>query len=157
MLIFYNEIRSLEENVPEELDIMASANIQKAIEQLEYYNIHSSFKEVKNTIIEQFIDTQEINLKHHINDRAINLLKLAKQYEANNQKSILNQISKSVLDEIIAIQANPSKEIIDSAFKAALKGIHDGKMTYEGDIVLPTIKQKVEKTINNYKNMKPEE
>ena len=125
MLIFYNEIKLLEENLPEEMDMMASANIKKALDQLEYYDIHSSFKHIKNAVIRQFLINQEINLKSHVSDRALNLLKLAKQYEVSNQKSILNQISKNVLDEIAAIHAKPSKEILDSAFKSALAEVSD--------------------------------
>jgi len=147
----------VEENYPESLDIMASENIKLALSQLEYSDVHASFKHIKNAVVKSFLDNQEVNLKHHINDRAINLLKMAKQYEMSNQKAILNQITKNVLDEIAAIQAKPSKEILDAAFKSALTGIKEGRMTYEGDLVMPTIKQKIEKTISHYKNMKPEE
>jgi hypothetical protein len=157
MLIFYNEMKLLEENYPETLDIMATENIQLALSQLEYYDVHSGFEKVKNAVVRSFLDNQEASLKHHINDRAINLLKMAKQYEMSNQKAILNQITKSVLDEIAVIQAKPNKEILDAAFKSALTGIKEGKMTYEGDLVLPTIKQNIEKTINHYKTMKPDE
>lgn len=156
-LIAINEVQSLESNFPEEMDLVASGNIALALQQLEYLDIHSSFKPMKLTLIQQFLGNQEVGLKHHINSRAVNLLKLVKQYEVANQKNILNQITKSVLDEIAAIQRAPSKEILDSSFAAALTGIKNGQMTYEGDLVLPTIKKKIETTINNYKNLKPEE
>ena len=150
-------MKLLEENYPESLDIMASENIKLALSQLEYTEVHSGFNSVKNAVIKSFLDNQEVTLKHHINERALNLLKQAKQYEMSNQKAILNQITKTVLDEVASIQAKPTKEILDASFKSALTGIKEGRMAYQGDLVVPSLKQQIEKTINHYKTLKPEE
>lgn len=68
MLIHFNEIALLEENIPEEYDILANNNIQEALEQLEYLQLHSSFKDIKLSLIQKFVDNQEFNLKNHINE-----------------------------------------------------------------------------------------
>lgn len=147
----------MEENVPEEHDIMASDNIKTALEQLEYLQIHSGFKDVKKTLIENFLKNQDEDLQNHIKERTINLLSLAKQYEGQNQRTILNKITSSVKEELNQIEKSPSKEVLEGSFMAALKGIKEGKMSYEGDKVLPLVQSKIKEQLQKYKKMSPEQ
>jgi len=157
MLLFFNEIALLEERIPDEYDQVATQNIKTALGQLEYLQIHSSFKNVKKSLIENFIANQDADLKNHIKDRSLSLLRLAKQYEDNNQRGVLNQFITTVKTELDKIQASPSAEIVESSFQSALKGIKAGKMTYEGDKVLPFIQSKIQENIQSFKKLTPQE
>ena len=85
MLLAFNELAQLEESLPEEYDIKATENIKTALNQLEFLQLHSSFKGVKTSLIKGFIDNQQNVLKSHLTDRSLNLLKTAEQMEKTDR------------------------------------------------------------------------
>ena len=77
--------------------------------------------------------------------------------EKTNQRTILNEIVSEIKLTVDDIQKSPSKEILDASFISALEGIRKGKMSYEGDKVLPKVKEAVDQKIKSFKKMSKEE
>lgn len=157
VLTFRNEIKMMQDAVPDDIQTLVSKNMKEALEQFDYLLLHKKFKGVKEQSIETFLLNQELDLKQSIKERAVDLLKMAEEFETNNQKQVLNKIIQRVEDEIDAVQKNPSQKILDAAFEAALLGVRDGKMSYQGDAVLPHVIEKIRNEVGKFKGYTPEE
>lgn len=72
---------------------------------------------------------------------------------------LLNGIGTSATEKMLAAFKDPEqkKAIDDAAFQSALKGIASGKMTYEGDPLLPILQSEVENRTSAYANLSSEE
>ena len=157
ILTFRNEIEGMQNAVPDDIQNVVSKNMKEALEQFDYLLLHSKFKGVKEQSIQNFLLNQELELKQTIKERAVDLLKMAEEFEINNQKQVLAKIVKRVEDEIDGIQKNPSPQILDAAFEAALNGVKEGKMSYKGDGVLPHVTEFIRNELSKFKGLSPDE
>ena len=156
-LTYFNELKMLQEDVPVRVQDVVNRNMKQALGQFDYLFLHKKFKAVKEQSVANFLRNQELELKQKLMERAQNLLVLAAEAEALNRKEILSKIIETINKEVEEMRKKPSKEQLDSAFKAALVGIKKGSMNYEGDSTLPYIIGRIREEVNKVKNMKPEE
>ena len=72
---------------------------------------------------------------------------------------MLNGIGTSATEKMLAAFNDPEQKnaINEAAFQSALKGISSGKMTYEGDPLLPILQSEVENRTSAYANLSGEE
>jgi hypothetical protein len=98
--------------------------------------VHEDFKKVKFESVSRFLVNQEQNLKTHVKQRAMNLLKSAEQMENKNQAEIIRKIMTIAVTKLDEIKGNVPKKVEEASFEAALDGISSGKMDYKKDIVI---------------------
>ena len=71
----------------------------------------------------------------------------------------MKDIAQGSLDVVHQAVADPEKsqEILEQSFRAALKGIQQGKMTYDEDPILPILQSEMDKRIQHFKGLSAEE
>ena len=138
-LTFRNEIQYLMRDFQENMYYRFREREDKAREQLEYFDLHKEFRQIKNEAVERFLEAEESLLKQHLNQRARNLLETAKQMEVNNQKSITGKVLENIKTEVARLKSNPGQDLINKAFESALEGIKKGKMEYQNDGVIDKV------------------
>merc|ERR1712194_212174 len=111
-------------------------NLNDAKSQMDFYLLHKGFNEVKAESINRFLAHEQMNLKNHIHNRSLNLLRAAKAAESGNSRTVVNKIVTNTLNSLDARLVSESDSINESMFESALSGIKTGKMTYENDAVL---------------------
>ena len=147
------ELDDLEREVPHVESERAKANIKRAMEQMEYLDLHRDFQNIKAESVNRFIANEQSNLKAHIHNRAAELLNTAKSMEAKNRQEILNNVLKRAVDEVEALQRNIPPQVIEASFESALDGIASGTMDYKKDIVLPLILERIRSEVAKLQNM----
>jgi len=70
-----NEMFLFETYYHENIETSVRTKINKAKSQLEYWNIHKSFPEIKAESVNNFLANQYLDLQHHLATRAVNILK----------------------------------------------------------------------------------
>lgn len=134
--ILENELRIFEANAAENMTNNSRQCVEEALEQLEFTDLHKNFPWVKKEAVALFVEGEKGKLKQHIKERAVALLKAAESMEVSNRKNLMSKILQESLDRLDKAQKNPSKEILDSTFKAGLEAIKTDKMTYSNDMLL---------------------
>ena len=151
------EIEDIEREAPQVHAEMAKDNMKRAMEQMEYLELHRDFQSIKAESINRFVANEQLNLKKHIQDRAAELLASAKSMEARNRQEIINRVMKKVVDEVESLQKNIPVKVLEASFEAALDGIATGIMDYKKDIVLPMILERVRVEVSKLQNLSEEE
>jgi len=73
------------------------------------------------------------------------ILKATENFEQNNLKNLLNDALQDAMQALEKeVKTVSNKEILDQAFKSAIKGIKSGRMTYENDPLLPLVTQRID-------------
>lgn len=147
----------MEREVPAVEAELAKANIKKAMEQMQYLDLHRDFQNIKAESVNRFVANEQANLKAHINNRAVELLNNAKIMEAKNRQELINGILKKAVSEVEALQRDIPREVVDASFDAALDGIASGTMDYKKDIVLPLILERIRGEVSKLQNLSEEE
>lgn len=155
--VFDNEYEELEREVPYLHMERAQKNIDSAIDQLEYLELHKDFQSIKAESVNRFVANEQLNLKRHIQQRATNLLNAAKGMENRNRQEQVNAVLAKALEEVDKLQKNIPKSVIDASFDAALDGIRAGAMDYKNDVVLPMILEKIKGEVNKIKGLSQEQ
>lgn len=100
---------------------------------------------------------EQVSLKNHLHSRADSILREAEVIENHNQ----NKIISSVMDETLAsidVAYKENKEQIEAAmFELALEGIANGRMDYAKDPILPHVLNTINKTVDRFSKISPEE
>lgn len=135
--------------------ILSRINVAK--EQIEYFSVHDDYHSVKAESINRFLAIEQINLKNHIQSRALRLLQTAEQMETANQRYLINNIVSDALKEVDRTLTDNIDQIQDAMFESALIGIKKQKMTYENDPLLPLIRKRIQDKIGKLTNMSEEE
>jgi hypothetical protein len=131
--------------------------LDQAKEQIEYYNVHEDYHSMKAESINRFLAIEQINLRNHIQQRALKLLQTAEQMEISNQRYLINNIVTDALGEVDRTIRDEIDNIQDAMFESALIGIRNQKMTYENDPLLPLIRQRIQGKISKLTQMTEEE
>jgi hypothetical protein len=128
---FLNWFDSFEENV--------RGIVAKSKEQIDYYLIHQEYIYVKKRVISTFLENERQALDGHFKQRAVNILNTVKNLENSNIKNKIGEIAEESLNSILTLVQDPAKnrDILDASFESALEGLKNGKMTYNGDKLLP--------------------
>lgn len=156
-MTFDNELRMMQDAVPEDLQELVNRNMKEALGQFDFLLLNKKFNAVKEESIKTFLRNQELEVKQSVKERAVDLLKMAEDYETNNQKQLLGKIVHTVDVEVENLVKSPPKHIVDAAFEAALTGIKDGKMSYKGDAALDYVLKKIRAEIQKFKDLTPEQ
>ena len=155
--VINQEIEDIEREAPYVHAEMAKDNIKRALEQMEYLELHRDFQNIKAESVNRFVANEQLNLKKHIQHRAQELLANAKSMEARNRQEIINNILRKVVEEVENLQKNIPPKVVEASFEAALDGISTGVMDYKKDIVLPMILEKVRHEVSKLQNLSAEE
>lgn len=131
--------------------------ISVAREQMDYYIMHGNFNQVKAESINRFLAHEQMNLQKHINDRAMGLLKGAKAMETSNQRTAINKVVASAIEEVDRKLVSESAMIDEAMFEIALAGISQGKCDYKGDPILPMAQQTVREKVREITSLSEEE
>jgi len=134
-----------------------NSKLDKAREQIEYYSVHEDYHSIKAESINRFLAIEQVNLKHHIQDRASRLLSTAEQMEASNKRYLINNVITDALSEVDRTLKDELDNIQEPMFESALIGIRKQKMTYENDPLLPLIRTRIEGKIRQLTSMSNEE
>ena len=136
---------------------LAKDNMKRAMEQMEYLQLHRDFQAIKTESVNRFVANEQLNLKKHIQNRASDLLNSAKTMEKRNRQEIINGILRKAVEEVEKLQKNIPAKVVEASFEAALDGIASGLMDYKKDIVLPMILDKVKAEVSKLQNLSEEE
>lgn len=120
---------------------------------MEYLDLHRDFQSIKAESVNRFVANEQLNLKKHVQTRAIELLANAKSMEARNRAEIVGNILKKAVDEVERLQRNIPAQVVEASFEAALDGIASGAMDYRKDIVLPMVLERIRGEVAKLQNM----
>lgn len=128
-------------------------------EQIDYYNIHKEYLHVKKRALTSFLENERKALNNNFNKRANEILVTVSNFENQNIRKKLSEIAENSLNSVISKINNPNenKEILDASFESALVGLREGKMEYQGDLLLPMYLEELKKNTNDISNLTPQE
>jgi len=152
-----NEVYNFEVFYHENIELKIRDLISITKSQLEFWEIHREFLNVKSESINNFMANEYQNLQKHINDRALNILQQAKAFEETNKNRILSGIVEGALKEIDTQLKTNNDEIQKKMFESALEGLSKGYMDYSNDPILPLVQKYVRENLQKYSNLSPEE
>lgn len=157
MLTMVNELKMMQNAVPERVQALVDRNMKEALGQFDFLLLHRKFNAVKNESIRAFLATQELELKQGVRERAADLLKLAEEMEASNQKQLVGKVIAALQADVEQMLRSPPREVVDAAFDSALTGIKEGRMTYQGDRAAEFILRRIRAEAAKFKSLSEEE
>lgn len=153
-----NECYNFEVFYHENIELKMRELIMLTKSQLQYWELHSDFLNVKAESVTNFMANEYINLQNHITERAQNILTQAKTFEDINRNRIIGGIVEGANAEIDRELSGPNaNEIKKAMFESALTGLSKGYMDYTNDPILPLVKNYVQREMERYTNLSPEE
>lgn len=159
---FYNEIIKHEMEIynsywPDFLRERIRKNREIAHEQLQYYNVHQDFADMKAESINRFLANEQVNLKVHVHKRAQTLLQNAFALEQQNQKKVINGVVQKAIQRVDEVLEESMDTIRAEIFESALIGIRQRRMTYENDPILPLVQETIKESVQEVARLTPEE
>lgn len=153
-----NECYNFEVFYHENIELRMRELIRETRSQLEYWELHRDFINVKSESVTNFMANEYTNLQKHIHDRAQNLLIQAKTFEDLNKNRILSGIIEGANAEIDRqLAGSNSTQIKRAIFESALEGLSKGYMDYNNDPILPLVKSYVQGEVARYTSLSQEE
>lgn len=132
-------------------------NMAEAREQMDFYQVHSSYDEIKADSINRFLANEQVNLKVNIYNRAQALLQSAHQMETTNQRTVINNIVNETIQAVDRTLEENEEFIQEQMFESALLGIRNKQMTYENDPILPLVQQAISENVQKITSLSEEE
>jgi len=132
-----------------------SQHLTHTKEQLEYVRIDKEYEFVKKRALVNFLTNSKLNAEASFHNRTLTLLNSIQNFEQNNMKNEMKNVISGSIDKVFEYVNDPSHadEIKRASFQAALSGIRSGKMTYEGDIILPKIEAEMSERLQKFQGM----
>lgn len=96
-------------------------------------------------------------LRNHLHDRAHSILRQAESYESVNQSKIINDVMAETLGAVDKAYSENKEQIEREIFQLALEGIASGKMDYSKDPILPYIVKTIQRTVDRFAAISPED
>lgn len=90
-------------------------------------------------------------------ERAQAILRQAETLENMNQNKIINEVMNETLGSVDKAYAENKEQIEKEMFQLALEGIANGKMDYSKDPILPYIVKTIQKTVEKFNAISPED
>jgi hypothetical protein len=135
-----NEVFNFEVYYHENIETKLQEMTRIAKGQLDYWDLHSSFRDVKANSINNFLGNEYLNLQKHLNDRALNILKQTKAYEDGNTNRLLSQVVSDAISQIDkSLEGTQRADIENKIFNSALEGLSKGFCDYSNDPLLPLV------------------
>eukprot|EP01016_Furgasonia_blochmanni_P020168 TRINITY_DN224_c0_g1_i14.p3 TRINITY_DN224_c0_g1~~TRINITY_DN224_c0_g1_i14.p3 ORF type:complete len:239 (-),score=112.71 TRINITY_DN224_c0_g1_i14:360-1076(-) len=153
-----NEIYNLEVFYHENIELKVRELIRVTKNQLEYWEIHRDFQDIKAESINLFLANEHLNLQRHIADRALSILKQAQTYEELNKSKYIQTILDDATQEIDKQLKGPNaKEIQRRMLDSAINGLSKGFMDYQNDPILPIVQGVVKRHVEKLAKLSPQE
>lgn len=153
-----NEIFTMESFYHENIENKLRNLLRIAKGQLEYWEIHTSYNEIKADSVNNFLANEYLRLQTHITNRALNVLKQAHAFETMNQAQLLQKLIDDALFAIDnALKGEKRAEVLNKSFESAVDGLAKGSMTYSNDPLLPLILASIENSVKKITSLTPEE
>ncbi|CAK81876.1 unnamed protein product (macronuclear) [Paramecium tetraurelia] len=152
-----NECFQLDQYYHENMQLKIRTLLEAAKGQIEYGQLHKEFKDVKAELINTFLMNEQLNLQRHVAERSSNILKQAQQAEQINQNRLLSDIIEAAQESLETNLKNNLPEIQKALFKSALRGLAQGKMTYENDPLIDMILKTITEHVSKIQNLSPAE
>jgi len=95
-----NEIYQFEVYYHENIENKVRELTRLAKSQLDYYDVHSSYNEIKAESVNNFLANEYIRLQQHISSRAVSILSSAEKTEERNRVNYLQKIVDDAIAEI---------------------------------------------------------
>ena len=133
------DMDSMLSNLYELEESRAEEKRKEPIGQIDYLRLHKEFLGMKAGMIDTYLKTQRLKLKQHLYERSLAVLRGTEKMEQDNVNKVLRDLLQKAVSKV---QDNVTKGDVatqEKAFKSALAGISKGKMTYEGDPLLPVV------------------
>lgn len=119
---------------------LAFSRKKEPIQQHDYLRLHNEYVGTKALLLERHLQTSRILLKKNTYERTLAALKSIDRFEKDNLNSVLRDALDSAVSKMVSdLEADKSGEIKKQAFQSAITGIKKGKMSYEGDPLLPRV------------------
>jgi len=100
---------------------------------------------------------EQVALKNHLHSRAENILKEAEAIESVNQSKIISSVMEETLASIDVAYKENKEQIEAAMFDLALEGIAAGRMDYAKDPILPHVLNTINRTVEKFSKISPEE
>lgn len=152
-----NELLNMLSSYGENMNARFKEREEYAREQLEYFDLHKEFKQIKNEAVQKLLIAEESFLKTHLHQRALRLLEDAQQMELQNQKKITSEVIGHIKNEMRSVKENPSQEIKNDAFAKALEGIRTGTVNYGQDLIVQNLLKVARVQIDKVNNLSEQE
>ncbi|CAG9325886.1 unnamed protein product [Blepharisma stoltei] len=129
---------------------------KESVSQADYMRIHNEYIGTKTFLLEKHLQTSRLLLKKHTYERTIAALRAADRFEKDNAEKLLRDMLDSAVVKMEKDLEADKGEIKKQAFQAALQGIRQGKMSYEGDPLLPRVLKYVDEFKAKAEKFSPE-
>jgi hypothetical protein len=128
-------------------------------EQIDFYLIHKEYIYIKKRSLCNFLENEKKNLEKHFYERAVDMLKTIENLENSNIKNTISKITEEAIQAVLKVVESPEgrKSLHEASFKSALNGLKTGKMSYEGDVLLPLFLSEIRKRLEPLSKLSKEE
>lgn len=154
-----HEYKQMMLNWQDTVEEMTRKFLANSKEQLDYYLLHKEYSFIKKRALSAFLENEKKNLEKHFYDRTADMLKNIENMENNNVKNTIRRVTEESLQTVLRRLNNPEerKNLHKSTFNSALQGLRMGKMTYEGDVVLPMLLDEIKSRLDPLTKLTKEE
>lgn len=128
-------------------------------EQIDYYLIHKEYIYIKKRSLCNYLENQKKNLEKHFYERTVDMLKTIETLENSNIKHTISRITEEAMQTVLKVVESPEgrKSMHEASFKSALNGLKTGKMSYEGDVLLPMFLSEIRNRLEPLSKLTKEE
>jgi len=128
-------------------------------EQIDYYLIHKEYIYIKKRSLCNYLENEKKNLEKHFYERTFDMLKTIEVMENNNIKNEISKITEQAMQTVLKLveSAEGKKSLHEASFKSALGGLKSGKMSYEGDVLLPLFLSEIRNGLEPLSKLSKEE
>ena len=128
-------------------------------EQIDYYLIHKEYIYIMKRSLCNYLENQKKNLEKHFYERTVDMLKTMETLENSNIKHTISRITEEAMQTVLKVVESPEgrKSMHEASFKSALNGLKTGKMSYEGDVLLPMFLSEIRNRLEPLSKLTKEE
>ncbi|EGR32882.1 hypothetical protein IMG5_067880 [Ichthyophthirius multifiliis] len=153
-----NETYIMETFYAENIENKIRELLRTTKQQLQYWDIHTSYNQIKAESINNFLQNEYLRLQSHISNRALNILKTAQGLEQMNQAQLLQKLIDDALTSIDkALQGENREKVLNQMFDLAVEGLAKKQMNYDNDPLMPLILQGIEENVRKITSLTIEE
>lgn len=152
--IAQNEIYNMDVFYHENIENKVRQMMNQARSQMEFYKLNSEFQDVKSEAINIFLANEYLNMRKHISDRTVNVLKQVKSFEEKNRQKLYTGLIEDAVKEIDKRLAGKERENIErEMLVSAIDGLSKGYMDYAIDPILPIVKESIKKSVKKVNDL----
>jgi len=123
-------------------------------DQLEYARLNTEYDFVKKRSLINFLTNEKLNLEQHFHERTLSMLSNIQRYEKQNLDLHVNRIASEAYASVLeSVTGTQKSEFQQSSFQTALEGIRTGTMQYQGDAILPLLREEIGKRTQEFKGL----